>query len=101
MVYVRGSGGRGATASFAMPLANGAAAAGGGIAFAPPPPPLKVFVGGLSQSVTDDEFRAYFEQFGVVTDAVVMFDRQTQRSRGFGFATFLAEVRGRLCACVN
>lgn len=34
------------------------------------------------------EFRKYFENFGGVVDAVVMFDRQTQRSRGFGFVTF-------------
>lgn len=34
------------------------------------------------------EFRKYFETFGSVVDAVVMFDRQTQRSRGFGFVTF-------------
>lgn len=34
------------------------------------------------------EFRKYFETFGGVVDAVVMFDRQTQRSRGFGFVTF-------------
>lgn len=34
------------------------------------------------------EFRKYFEAFGSVVDAVVMFDRQTQRSRGFGFVTF-------------
>jgi hypothetical protein len=36
----------------------------------------KVFVGGLAPSVTDAEFRAYFEKFGAIADAVVMFDRQ-------------------------
>ncbi len=48
----------------------------------------KIFVGGLDQSVTDPEFRSYFEQFGVVTDSVVMYDKKTSRSRGFGFITF-------------
>ncbi|KAG5190568.1 hypothetical protein JKP88DRAFT_175552 [Tribonema minus] len=48
----------------------------------------KVFVGGLAPSVTVAEFRTYFEGFGAVSDAVVMFDRQTLRSRGFGFVTF-------------
>mmetsp|Transcript_5958 Transcript_5958/g.8969 ORF Transcript_5958/g.8969 Transcript_5958/m.8969 type:complete len:410 (-) Transcript_5958:107-1336(-) len=48
----------------------------------------KVFVGGLAPSVSVNEFRQYFETFGQVVDAVVMFDRQTQRSRGFGFVTF-------------
>lgn len=38
--------------------------------------------------VTEMEFREFFEQFGVVVDSVVMFDRETQRSRGFGFVTF-------------
>lgn len=36
----------------------------------------KVFVGGLAPSVTDVDFRAYFERFGGIVDAVVMFDRQ-------------------------
>ena len=38
-------------------------------------------------------FRAYFEQFGFISDAVVMFDRKTQRSRGFGFITFEGDTR--------
>jgi RNA recognition motif-containing protein len=38
--------------------------------------------------VTSDEFRSFFEQFGSVVDSVVMFDRITTRSRGFGFVTF-------------
>nr|CCA20211.1 conserved unknown protein putative [Albugo laibachii Nc14] len=51
----------------------------------------KVFVGGLPPSVTEQDFRRYFEEFGRITDAVVMFDRETQRSRGFGFVTFEEE----------
>ncbi|KAL0586869.1 hypothetical protein ABG067_003489 [Albugo candida] len=51
----------------------------------------KVFVGGLPPSVTEQDFRKYFEEFGKITDAVVMFDRETQRSRGFGFVTFEEE----------
>lgn len=38
------------------------------------------------------QFKTYFEKFGTVTDAVVMMDRATQRSRGFGFVTFADEV---------
>jgi RNA recognition motif. (a.k.a. RRM, RBD, or RNP domain) len=49
---------------------------------------LKVFVGGLDQSVNDIDFRTHFEQFGRITDAVIMFDRITKRSRGFGFVTY-------------
>ena len=40
------------------------------------------------KTVTPEEFRAFFEQFGVVADSVVMMDRDTNRSRGFGFVTF-------------
>lgn len=48
----------------------------------------KLFVGGLPGNVTDEEFRVHFEQYGPVLDSVVMFDRETQNSRGFGFVTF-------------
>jgi len=48
----------------------------------------KLFVGGLPTDVTDDEFRTFFEQFGTVIDSVVMYDRETRNSRGFGFVTF-------------
>ena len=68
--------------------------------FAPPaaaPRPLKLFVGGLAQSVATEDLRRHFAQFGTVTDAVVMFDRQTNRSRGFGFVTF-AETAAALDA---
>ncbi|TYZ66531.1 hypothetical protein PybrP1_006383, partial [[Pythium] brassicae (nom. inval.)] len=51
----------------------------------------KIFVGGLAPSVTEQDFRRYFEEYGRTTDAVVMFDRDTQRSRGFGFVTFEEE----------
>ncbi|KAJ8609500.1 hypothetical protein CTAYLR_005465 [Chrysophaeum taylorii] len=48
----------------------------------------KLFVGGIPPTVTEAEFRQYFERFGAVVDAVVMYDRNTLRSRGFGFVTF-------------
>jgi RNA-binding protein Musashi len=51
----------------------------------------KMFVGGLSSEVTDQDFREYFQQFGELEDSVVMFDRDTQRPRGFGFITFVNE----------
>src|SRR5690606_4813738 len=53
----------------------------------------KVFVGGLAPTVTETEFREYFEAYGPVKEAIVMYDRQTNRSRGFGFITFDTEVR--------
>ncbi|KAK9135235.1 hypothetical protein Syun_014565 [Stephania yunnanensis] len=51
----------------------------------------KIFVGGLSADLTEDQFRNYFEQFGKITDVVVMYDSATHRPRGFGFITFDSE----------
>lgn len=48
----------------------------------------KLFVGGLSWGTDDNGLRAAFEQFGEVTDAKVITDRESGRSRGFGFVTF-------------
>ncbi|CAK9067537.1 unnamed protein product [Durusdinium trenchii] len=50
--------------------------------------PYKVFVGGLSQEVTTEILSDYFSTFGTLTDSVVMTDRGTGRSRGFGFVSF-------------
>ncbi|XP_057479367.1 heterogeneous nuclear ribonucleoprotein 1-like [Actinidia eriantha] len=51
----------------------------------------KIFVGGLPSTLTEDEFREYFENYGIVTDVVIMYDQNTQRPRGFGFITFDTE----------
>lgn len=51
----------------------------------------KIFVGGLASTVTENDFRKYFEQFGTITDVVVMYDHGTQRPRGFGFITYDSE----------
>lgn len=48
----------------------------------------KIFVGGLSSVTTLVAYRAFFEEFGSVKDAVIMEDRTTNRSRGFGFVVF-------------
>jgi len=49
--------------------------------------PSRLFVGGLAWKVTTEELRAKFEEIGPVKDAVVMLDRDTGDSRGFGFVT--------------
>jgi len=51
----------------------------------------KLFIGGLSWGTTDESLRHKFEQFGIVEDAVVVKDRETGRSRGFGFVKFSTE----------
>jgi len=48
----------------------------------------KLYVGNLSWDTNDQGLRQSFEQFGEVEDAVVISDRDTGRSRGFGFITF-------------
>ncbi len=48
----------------------------------------KVFVGGLAWATDEASLRAHFEQVGPVEDARVITDRDTGRSRGFGFVTF-------------
>jgi len=45
----------------------------------------KLFVGNLDFTVTGDELRDAFSQVGTVVDAVVISDKMTGRSRGFGF----------------
>ncbi|NCQ60247.1 MAG: RNA-binding protein [Myxococcales bacterium] len=48
----------------------------------------KLFVGGLAWATSDDGLRNAFEPFGEVAEAKVITDRDTGRSRGFGFVTF-------------
>ncbi|MCB9760485.1 MAG: RNA-binding protein [Alphaproteobacteria bacterium] len=48
----------------------------------------KLFVGGLAWATDDDGLRDAFEKFGEVSDAKVILDRDSGRSRGFGFVTF-------------
>jgi RNA recognition motif-containing protein len=45
----------------------------------------RLYVGNLGYSVTSDELQEMFEQYGSVTSAQVLSDRETGRSRGFGF----------------
>ena len=48
----------------------------------------KLFVGGLSWDTTDAGLNQAFAAFGDITEAKVITDRETDRSRGFGFVTF-------------
>lgn len=48
----------------------------------------RYFVGGLSHATTSETMRAFFSSFGKVVDCTVMVDRETGRSKGFGFVTF-------------
>ncbi|KAG8625157.1 hypothetical protein KVT40_006908 [Elsinoe batatas] len=52
----------------------------------------KLFIGGLAWHTDDATLRAKFEEFGQVDEAVVVKDRDTGRSRGFGFVRFQNEA---------
>lgn len=47
----------------------------------------KIFVGGLPYHTNDASLRKYFEAFGDIDEAVVITDRQTGKSRGYGFVS--------------
>ncbi|PNW80806.1 hypothetical protein CHLRE_07g330300v5 [Chlamydomonas reinhardtii] len=51
----------------------------------------KIFVGGLAPTVDEAQLRQHFSDFGTVEDAVVMYDHENKRPRGFGFVTFAEE----------
>lgn len=51
----------------------------------------KIFVGGLLPEVTTSEITSYFSKFGTITDSIVMKDKVTGKTRGFGFITFQRE----------
>lgn len=51
----------------------------------------KLYVGNLPYTVTTDQLRDHFSQAGTVTDAVVIVDNRSGRSKGFGFVEFEKE----------
>ena len=51
----------------------------------------KLFVGGLAWATDENSLKTHFASYGEVTDAKVISDRETGRSRGFGFVTFTEE----------
>ncbi|CAG7556440.1 unnamed protein product [Fusarium equiseti] len=48
----------------------------------------KLYVGNLGWNTTDETLRQAFSEYGQILDSIVMRDRDTGRSRGFGFVTF-------------
>src|SRR4030043_1534483 len=55
----------------------------------------KLFVRGRSWDTTDDGLRQAFASYGEITEAKVITDRNTGRSRGFGFVTFAQDEEGK------
>lgn len=51
----------------------------------------KLFVGGIAYATTQDSLKAAFEEVGPVEEAVIIMDRDTNKSKGFGFVTMAEE----------
>jgi RNA recognition motif-containing protein len=59
----------------------------------------KLYVGNLAYSVRDESLQQAFGQFGTVTSAKVMMDRETGRSKGFGFVEMASDAEAQ--AAIN
>lgn len=55
---------------------------------------MNIYVGNLSYRMTDDELRDAFAQFGTVDSAKIIMDRDTGRSKGFGFVEMPVQSEG-------
>lgn len=54
-----------------------------------------LFIGSLAYATTDDSLKAFFETIGEVSSARVVTDRETGRSKGFGFVEFADEANNQ------
>lgn len=54
-----------------------------------------LFIGSLAYSVTDDELKQAFAKVGTVVSAKVIMDRETNRSRGFGFVEMSTDAEAK------
>lgn len=58
----------------------------------------KVFVGGLAWETPKDTLREHFQKYGEILEAVIISDKVTGRSKGYGFVTFKeAEAANKAC----
>jgi RNA recognition motif-containing protein len=56
---------------------------------------MKIFVAGLPYDLDDDELMEIFEKFGAVTSAKVAMDKETGKSKGFGFVEMPDSAEGK------
>ncbi len=54
-----------------------------------------LFIGSLAWATTDDSLKAFFESVGEVASARVVTDRDSHKSRGFGFVEFVDEANNQ------
>ena len=55
---------------------------------------MKLYVGNLSFQITEQDLNELFAQYGTVTEATLILDRETKRPRGFGFVTMSSNDEG-------
>jgi len=56
---------------------------------------MKIYAGNLSYEVTEEDLRLTFEQFGQVESATIIKDRDSGRSKGFGFVEMPSKAEGQ------
>jgi RNA recognition motif-containing protein len=56
---------------------------------------MNIYVGNLSWQMTEDDLRSLFEQYGTVSSVKIVKDRETGRSRGFGFVDMPDDNQGQ------
>lgn len=56
---------------------------------------MKLYVGNLPFSVTEEALKAKFSEFGEIEEATIIVDKFSQRSKGFGFITFSDDEAGK------
>jgi len=56
---------------------------------------MKLYVGNLPWSVNDKKLKELFSEFGEVSEAVVIVDKFSKRSKGFGFVTLADDKSGK------
>ena len=62
---------------------------------------MKIYVGNLPWSIADNDLQNLFAAHGTVDSAQVVMDRESGRSRGFGFVEMDSECAGRAIAALN
>ncbi|KAK8916977.1 Glycine-rich RNA-binding protein 2 [Platanthera zijinensis] len=87
-------------AAHPRPFLTGGGGGGGGHYSAVDTTFTKIFVGGLAWETQRETMRRYFEQFGDILEAVVITDKHTGRSKGYGFVTF-KDPDAAIRACQN
>lgn len=61
----------------------------------------KIFVGNMSYNTSEGDLRQFFGQYGQVTDIKIITDRDSGRSKGFGFVSFASNQEGEKALVAN